>query len=237
MESVESVRMFVGGLPQHPRPPLNYQVVYSLEGVLDYYTTPVLVLEKGEVTEKEALTELEAVDFPAPLGTLEAFLTAGGASRMPYRYEGRIPTMCYKTLRYPGHATLVKAMRDLGLFDCEPVKVHGWMVSPREVFIATVGPHLVDAEGQDVVVLRVVVTGRSGGSAKTVTYELLDYYDAEHGVTAMMRTTGYSLAAVTRLQVEGAIRPGARTPYECVPVDAYVAALAQRGISIERREG
>lgn len=237
MDSVDSVRMLVGGLPQHPEPPLNYQVVYSLEGVLDYYTTPVLVLEKGQVAEKEALTEIESVEFPAPLGTLEAFLTAGGASRMPYQYKGKIASMTYKTLRYPGHAHLVKAMRDLGLFDSEPVKVHGWMVSPREVFIATVGPHLQDTGGHDLVSLRVVVSGEKGGKPKTVTYELLDFHDAERGVTAMMRTTGYSLAAVARLQVEGVIRPGARPPYECVPVDAYVRTLGERGIRIERREG
>jgi len=236
MDRVESVRMFVGGLPQEPRPPLNYQVVYSLEGVLDYYTTPVLVLENGKVVEKEALTEIESVDFPEPLGKLEAFLTAGGASRMPYRFEGKIPSMSYKTLRYPGHAHLVKAMRDLGLFDAEPVKVHGWMVSPREVFIATVGPHLEDQGGGDVVALRVVVTGTKGGKPNAVTYELLDFYDAERGVTAMMRTTGYSLAAMARLQVEGVIKPGARPPYECVPVDAYVRTLGERGIRIEKRE-
>ncbi|MBM4182942.1 MAG: saccharopine dehydrogenase, partial [Gemmatimonadetes bacterium] len=215
----------------------NYQVVYSLEGVLDYYTTPVLVLENGKVAEKEALTEVEAVDFPAPLGTLEAFLTAGGASRMPYLYQGKIASMSYKTLRYPGHAHLVKAMRDLGLFDAEPVKVHGWMVSPREAFIATVGPHLQDDGGHDLVALRVIVSGKRGGKARTITHELLDFHDAERGVTAMMRTTGYSLAAVARLQVEGVIRPGARPPYECVPVDAYVRTLGERGIRIERREG
>ncbi|MEQ1856963.1 MAG: saccharopine dehydrogenase C-terminal domain-containing protein [Longimicrobiales bacterium] len=237
MDAVEAVRMFVGGLPQHPHPPLNYQVVYSLEGVLDYYTTPVLVLEDGKVAEKESLTEVESIDFPVPLGTLEAFLTAGGASRMPYRYEGKVPSMSYKTLRYPGHAHLVKAMRELGLFDSEPVKVHGWMVSPREVFIATVGPHLQDDGGHDLVALRVVVTGTKDGKPKTVTYELLDFYDEERGVTAMMRTTGYSLAAVARLQVEGVIRPGARPPYDCVPVDAYVRNLGERGVRIERREG
>lgn len=237
LDATDSVRMFVGGLPQHPHPPLNYQVVYSLEGVIDYYTTPVLVLEKGAVAEKEALTELESVAFPAPLGTLEAFLTAGGVSRMPYQYQGKIASMTYKTLRYPGHAHLVRAMRDLGLFDTEPINVHGWMVSPREVFIATAGPHLAaGTDGGDLVALRVVITGSQSGKPKTITYELLDYQDDAAGVTAMMRTTGYSLAAVARLQVEGVIRPGARTPYECVPVDAYVRTLGERGIRIERRE-
>jgi lysine 6-dehydrogenase len=236
LDTTESVRMFAGGLPQDPHPPLNYQVVYSLEGVLDYYTTPVLVLENGEVAKKEALTEVEAVDFPEPVGRLEAFLTAGGASRMPYQYRGRIKSMSYKTLRYPGHAYLVKAMRDLGLYDDDPVRVDGWMVSPRDVFIATVGRKLAAESGGDLVALRVVVEGVKAGKRKTITYELLDLYDEGLGVTAMMRTTGYSLAAVARLQVEGLVPAGAHTPYESVPVDAYVRALGERGIKIERRE-
>ena len=237
MDRTHAVRMFVGGLPQEPEPPLNYQVVYSMEGVLDYYSTPVLVLEGGEVVEKDALTGLETVEFPEPIGRLEAFLTAGGISRMPYRYRGEIESMSYKTLRYPGHAYLMKAMRDLGLFDTEPVDVDGAKVSPRDVFIATVRPRLVRSKGRDLVAVRVVVEGTRDGAPKTVTYELLDLYDETLGVTAMMRTTGYSLAAITRLQVEGAIRLGVHAPWECVPADVYVRVLAERGVRIERREG
>ncbi|NIR36931.1 MAG: saccharopine dehydrogenase, partial [Actinobacteria bacterium] len=158
LDEVDSVRIFVGGLPQDPKPPLNYQIVYSMEGVLDYYTTPVLVLEGGAVVEKEALTEIEEVDFPEPVGRLEAFLTAGGISRMPYRYQGRIPSMTYKTLRYPGHARLMKAIRDLGLLDLEPVDVGGVEVRPRDAFIAAVTPKLLNPNGNDLVAMRVVVT-------------------------------------------------------------------------------
>ena len=237
MDETRSVRMLVGGLPQDPHPPLNYQVVYSMEGVLDYYTTPVLVLQGGEVVELEALTGLETVEFPEPVGTLEAFLTAGGVSRMPYRYRGEIAEMTYKTLRFPGHAYLMKSMRDLGLFDTEPIDVEGEPVSPRDVFIAAVTPHLVRPQGRDFVAMRVVVEGTRSGAPHEVTYELLDLYDAELGVTAMMRTTGYSLAAIVRLQVDGAIEPGVHTPWESVPADMYVSMLAERGVRIARREG
>ena len=237
LDDVEAVRIYVGGLPRHPQPPLNYQIAYSMEGVLDYYTTPVLVLEDGEVREKEALTEVEPVDFPAPVGRLEAFLTAGGISRMPYRYRGEIPSMTYKTLRYPGHAALMKAMRDLGLMDLEPVEVDGVRVVPRDVFIAVLTPKLRNPDGDDVVVMRVVVRGTRNGAPRTVTYEMIDEHDAETGVTAMMRTTGYSLAVTARLQASGAIRPGVHTPSECVPVDDYVSALEACGIKIERSIG
>lgn len=236
LDEVDSVRIYVGGLPQEPKPPLNYQIVYSMEGVLDYYTTPVLVLEDGEVAEKEALTGIEEVEFSAPLGKLEAFLTAGGISRMPYRYRGSIPSMTYKTLRYPGHAALMKSIRDLGLLDLEPVDVGGTPVRPRDAFIATVSPKLLNPDGDDLVAMRVVVAGRAAGAPRTITYEMVDHYDAETGVTAMMRTTGYSLAVTARLQASGAVEPGVHTPSECIPADRYVAALAECGIRIERSE-
>lgn len=236
LEETESVRIYVGGLPSQPEPPLNYRVAYSLEGVLDYYTTPVLKLEEGRVVTREALTEIEIVDFGPPLGELEAFLTAGGISRMPYDYEGRIPSMAYKTVRYPGHAELMKAMRDLGLLSDEPVEVDGCRVTPREMFIRTVGPRLTKPDAEDLVVLRVVVEGRAGGGRRTVRFDLLDRADMEHGISAMMRTTGYSLAAVARLQGAGRIAAGTHTPAGAVPIDAYLSDLAERGVVVRQTD-
>ncbi len=236
LDRVDSVKIFVGGLPQDPKPPLNYQIVYSMEGVLDYYTTPVLVLEDGAVVEKEALTGVEDIDFPEPVGRLEAFYTAGGISRMPYRYEGTIPSMAYKTLRYPGHAQLVKAMRDLGLFDLDPVKTGGTSVVPRDVFIDIVSPRLRNPDGNDLVAMRVEVEGAKWGEPKSVRFDLIDYYDAENGVTAMERTTGYSLAATAFMQAAGVVEPGVHTPAECIPVDRFIEELGGRGVKIERSE-
>ena len=238
LDEVDSVRILVGGLPQHPRPPLNYRVVYSLEGVLDYYTTRSIVLEEGEIREKEALSGMERVTFPEPVGELEAFHTAGGISTMPYRYRGRIPRMEYKTLRYPGHAEIMRAIRELGLLSQDAVLVNGCRVSPRSFFIKVVRPHLTSGAAEDLVALRVEVTGRSDGSDRTVRFDLLDRYDPEHDITAMMRTTGYSLAVTALMQVDGRIREtGVRTPDECVPPQAYIEELGRRGVVIERREG
>ena len=92
-DTVSAVRLYVGGLPQHPEPPLNYQLVYSLYGMLDYCTTPSWVLRHGARTQVVALSERETVHFDSPLGDLEAFHTAGGLSTMAFRYEGDIATM------------------------------------------------------------------------------------------------------------------------------------------------
>ena len=233
MDKVRSVKIYVGGLPQHPDAPLNYQIVYSLEGVLDYYTTLSWVLRDGKRTRVKALSEIEDVSFAAPVGTLEAFHTAGGLSTMAFRYEGRIPTMEYKTLRYPGHAHIMEAIRDLGLLDLTPVDVKGLKVIPRDVFVSAVGPRLTKPKGHDLVALRVTVEGSKDGKAKNVGWELLDYYDESHHISAMMRTTGYSLSITGQMQAKGEITPaGVHTPDECVNATTYMAELAKRGVVI-----
>ncbi len=232
LDETNSVELFVGGLPQHPQPPLNYQIVFSMEGVIDYATTPGLILEGGELKEVEPLGDLETLQFEE-LGELEAFNTAGGISTMPYRYQGAVDHMSYKTLRYPGHTHLMRAMRDIGLFSEDAIDVDGVQVVPRRAFIKAVTPHLANPAGEDLVVLRVDVKGVKDGETTGVRYELIDYYDAEHGVTAMMRTTGYSLAITAFLQARGQVNElGVRTPDQAMPADLYLRELARSGIEV-----
>jgi lysine 6-dehydrogenase len=235
LDSVDKVKIYVGGLPQHPEPPLNYMVVYSLEGALDYYTTPSWVLRDSKRAQVDALSELEDVSFPAPVGTLEAFHTGGGISTMPFAWEGKIPVMEYKTLRYPGHAAIMRPIRDLGLLDNTPIEMNGGghKISPRQAFIASVSPKLTKPQGKDLVALRVDVTGTKNGKPAGWRWQMVDRYDETRRVTAMMRTTGYSLAITGLMQVDGRVaQKGVRTPDECVPADAYVAELAGRGVMI-----
>lgn len=234
LDEVKAVRIKVGGLPQNPEPPLNYQIVYSIEGVLDYYTTLSWVLRDGKPTQVKALSEIEEIDFPG-VGGLEAFHTAGGLSTMAQRYEGQVPTMEYKTLRYPGHAKAMETIRDLGLLELTPVTLKdGTSVVPRDVFISIVGPRLKKdyKTSPDLVALRVEAEGVKDGKPTMFRWDLVDRYDAANGITAMERTTGYSLAITGQLQAEGAIAPGVHTPDESMPAERYIAELARRGIEI-----
>ena len=236
LDEADAVRIRVGGLPQHPEPPLNYQIVYSMAGVLDYYTTQSWVLRDGEPLEVEALSEVEPIRFPEPIGELEAFHTAGGLSTMAWTHRGSIRNMEYKTLRYPGHAEIMRTIRELGLLDLEPVRIGDQEVVPREAFIAVVGPKLMKPESPDLVALRVEVDGTRNGEATSVAYELVDRMDEETGVSAMERTTGYSLSITGQMQVDGRIsRHGAFTPDQGVPADHYMQELAERGVRIEKR--
>ena len=234
LDQAETVKVYVGGLPQHPEPPLNYQIVYSLEGALDYYTTPSWVLRGGKPVQVDALSELEAVDFPEPVGTLEAFHTGGGISTLPFAYQDKVDVMEYKTLRYPGHVAIMRPIRELGLLDNTPVEVKGKSVVPRDVFIATVHPKLHKPQGRDLVALQVMVSGRAAGKAAQVAFRLIDRYDAAHGISAMMRTTGYSLSITGQMQADGRVTAkGVHTPDEAIPFRAYVDELARRGVRIE----
>lgn len=231
LDVAERVKIYVGGLPQRPEPPLNYMVVYSLEGCLDYYTSRSWVLREGTRVQVDALSELEEVEFPSPWGTLEAFHTGGGISTMPFTWEGKVRTMEYKTLRYPGHVAIMKPIRDLGLIENEPIEVDGARVRPRAVFIAATSPALVRPDGKDLIALRVDVTGTKGGRPAGTRWQMVDLYDEEHRVTAMMRTTGYSLAITGIMLLDGRIpKPGVYAPDEIVPAAPMIAELAQRGV-------
>jgi lysine 6-dehydrogenase len=234
LDRAETVKVYVGGLPQNPEPPLNYQIVYSLEGALDYYTTPSWVLRGGKPVQVDALSDLESVEFPRPVGTLEAFHTGGGISTLPFAYEGKVDVMEYKTLRYPGHASVMRPIRELGLLDLAPIEVKGQSVVPRDFFIAAVRPKLYKPQGRDLVALQVQVTGQKGGKPAQVGFRLIDRYDAEHGISAMMRTTGYSLSITGQMQADGRVTAkGVLTPDEAIPFQPYVTELAKRGVRIE----
>ena len=237
LDEPDSVRIYVGGLPQEPRPPLEYQIVYSLHGVLDYYTTASWVLREGEPRQVEALSDIESVEFPLPVGTLEAFHTAGGLSTMAWSYQGKLRSMEYKTLRYPGHAEKMRTIRDLGLLDLEPVQVRGHSVVPREVFIACAEPRLKQSRPRDLVALRVEADGTCAGHRHRVIFDLLDYFDERTGLSAMERTTGFSLSITGQLQVQHRVRgAGVMTPDLAVPPDVYIEELQARNIRIRRRD-
>jgi lysine 6-dehydrogenase len=140
--------------------------------------------------------------------------------------------MEYKTLRYPGHLAVMRPIRELGLLDLTPIKVKGKEIVPRDAFIATVSPKLSKPSARDLVALRVDVRGE-GDNGKRASWELLDYYDEARGISAMMRTTGYSLSITGLMQADGRItNRGVSTPDEAVPFAAYVQELKTRGVDI-----
>src|SRR5947208_7205198 len=120
-DTLDEIHIRVGGLPLHPKPPLDYQLVFAVEGLINEYVERARVLRRGRIMEVDSMTELEELSFPPPFETMEAFQTSGGTSTLPETYDGRVRDLDYKTIRYPGHCAKFKTMIDLGLCSSEPV--------------------------------------------------------------------------------------------------------------------
>jgi lysine 6-dehydrogenase len=132
----------------------------------------------------------------------------------------------------------METIRDLGLLDLDPVEVKGLKVAPRDLFVTVVGPKLSKPKGKDLLALRVTVRGRKDGRPVERRFDLVDRYDEAHGISAMMRTTGYSLSITGQMQARHEVGPaGVWTPDECMPAEAYMRELRARGIELAESVG
>ncbi len=229
MDQPREVRIWVGGLPQDPQPPFNYGLYFPVEGLTMEYDGTATVLREGRRTELPPFAEVEAVQFPQPLGRCEAFITTAGASTCPWTYEGRLEVFQEKTVRYPGHAAMFGAFRELGLFSPEPVEVKGQAVVPQDLYHTLLEPRLRAAGNRDVVVLRVSCRGMDQGWETEVVLELMDLFDEATGFTAMERTTAFPAAVVAQLMARGETPRGAIRLELAVPPLPFLAQARRRG--------
>ncbi len=235
LDRTESVRIRVGGLQQQPRPPLNYSLVFSVEGLINEYVEPCMVLRNGKVTYEEPLTGFEQIDFPPPFGRLEAFNTSGGSSTLPLTYEGRVNNLDYKTIRYPGHGHTMWCMMKLGLMDSQVQEFDGVKIAPRRVLERLLEKNLPQS-GKDVTLLRVTIGGWKGTESRTIEYEMIDYYDDNTGLTSMMRTTAFPQTIATTMILDGTIKDrGVLPPERCIPPRPFIEELKRRGVSITQK--
>jgi len=230
MDVCREVQLRCGGLPQTPRPPLDYKLVFAISGLTVEYFGKAHILRDGKVVEIDTFSELEEIEFPAPVGRCEAFVTSGGASTAPLTFEGKVERYEYKTVRYPGHYAKFKVIKDLGLLELEPVRVGDVEVVPREVFHRVAAPRLEFPEDRDLVVVRATCRGLKNGKEITRRFDILDFHDESTGFSAMERTTGFSAAIVCEWVMDGKVAPGAHPLEQALPGKPFVDALVRRGI-------
>jgi lysine 6-dehydrogenase len=221
LQKLEEIHIRVGGLPQNPKPPLNYQMVFSVEGLINEYVEPARIIRDGKITTVESMTEIEELEFPPPFGKVEAFQTSGGTSTLPDTFLGRVRALDYKTIRYKGHCDKFKTMIDVGLCTGEARKMFG------DLLVRNL-PH----DEPDVVLVRVEVSG--GG--KALRYDIIDRYDEKSGLSAMMRTTAFPAAIVALMMARGQTTLKGALPQErCLDPELFVRELAARDIRITER--
>lgn len=235
LERIERYVCYVGGLPKVRRWPYEYKAVFSPIDVLEEYTRPARYIEHGREVVRPALSDVELLDLPG-VGTLEAFNTDG--LRTLARTLPEIPFMKEKTLRYPGHAELMRVFRESGFLDTAPVEIDGRPIAPIRLTSRLLFDQWQLQEGeQDLTVMQIVVEGRKNGKRLRYIYDLLDDYDVSTGTTSMARTTGYTCAAVVRqVACGGFSAPGIHPPEHVGQTpgcyQAVIADLARHDIDL-----
>ena len=206
---VKEVRVWDGGLPLKPTPPWNYNLFFNIEGLTNEYDGNAYFIRDAKVTEVPCFEDLEILDFPDSVGKLEAAVTSGGLSTMPWTYEGEIELLENKTLRYLGHWNEMILFRELGLFSRTPLEINNIKIVPREFYHRLLEPKLVTKEPSDICIMRTESIGIVDGDRVRKTVDCVEYFDKKTGFLAMEQWTGYHASMVMQHIMNGKIETGA----------------------------
>ncbi|MDH5762636.1 MAG: saccharopine dehydrogenase NADP-binding domain-containing protein [Nitrospinota bacterium] len=224
LDEPEDVYIWDGGLPQNPQPPWNYWLTFNFNGLINEYHGDAWFIRGGQPTPVACLTEIETLEFPQPLGMMEASVTSGGLSTAPWTFQNKLRRLENKTLRYPGHWEQFIAFQSLGLFETGEKEIAGQNMVPRELLKALLAPSLTpEPPVYDVCLIRTQATGRHNGSHASCTLDFLETYDIETGFTAMEQLTGWHASIIAIIAAQGHL------PHGAVPVE-----LALRGKTFDR---
>jgi lysine 6-dehydrogenase len=236
LDDFSEIRLRVGGIPVEPKPPLNYSLFSSVEGLINEYVEDATVIRNGKLMRVPSLQDVEEIEFPAPFGKLEAFNTAGGVSTLPATFGDRVTHLDLKTIRYIGHCDMVRMLKDLGLMDTRPLRLGHQQVRPRAI-LATMLERKLPKDEPDAVLVRVSVKGTKEGEPTEIVWELIDYMDEKTGLSAMMRTTAFPISIIAQMLVKGTIRSrGSLAQETSIPAAEFLSELKARGIDLKMTE-
>jgi len=237
--NIDDFKCMVGGLPKYPKPPFNYKAPFSPVDVIEEYTRPARLVRNGKQVTLPALSELELVEFE-DVGTLEAFNTDGLRTLIANFPD--IPNMAEKTLRYPGHASLIQTLKDIGYLDTEIDNNSAGTLSPLRLSTELFKKHWkLEQNEPEFTVMRINLSGENKYDSTRITYQydLFDEYDEKTGMSSMARTTGYTCTAAVKLVLEKKFNVKGISPPEHIGKDPdcfqeILAHYTERGISLKQ---
>jgi saccharopine dehydrogenase-like NADP-dependent oxidoreductase len=238
LDEVEDVTYYVTGLPSRPEEPFNYKIVFSPDDLIEEYVRPARTKTKGEILTVPALSGCKPVKFDIPgidLPEMEGFFTDGSRTLLDTIPS---PNVTEYTLRYPGTAARMEFLREVGIFDTEPVDVKGMKVRPRDLFGAIAYPKMKLERGEkEFTFYHVEVTGEKDGKRIQYRYSLYDERDMKTGYPSMSRTTGFPCVIVGRLIAEGILKMPGVNPPESVgknhkAVEIFIDEMKKRDVKI-----
>jgi saccharopine dehydrogenase-like NADP-dependent oxidoreductase len=210
-DELQDVRMRVGALPKFPSNALNYNLTWSTDGVINEYCEPCQAIVNGEMRETYPLEELE--EFSLDGVTYEAFNTSGGLGTLAETLKGKVRNLNYRTIRYPGHATIMKALlNDLRLRD-------------RRDVLRDILENALPTTLQDVVIIFVTVSGRKAGRLVQETYANKIYAANVNGRihSAIQITTAAAICAVLDMLAAGDLPQEGFIRQEDISLQAFLA--------------
>jgi saccharopine dehydrogenase-like NADP-dependent oxidoreductase len=209
-ERLDSVRLRVGALPAYPSNALNYNLTWSTDGVINEYIEPCEAIVDGRRCDVPALEEREEFSLDGVL--YEAFNTSGGLGTLCETLNGRVRTLNYRTIRYPGHAAIMKAL------------LHDLRLKDRREVLKDILEKSLPATMQDVVIVFVTVAGWRGGQLLQDTYAHKIYSGVVGGQlrSAIQITTASSLCAMLDLLAEGRLPQIGFVRQEEVPLASFL---------------
>jgi lysine 6-dehydrogenase len=226
----DALKIYVGGLPQKPLPPFNYQLVFSVEGLINEYSEPAKILRQGKLVTVEPLTEVEPFQMDG-FPELEAFHTSGGTSTLPETFQGKVGECFEKTLRYPGHVRMLRSLYDLGLFSSVKRAVNGTQMAPRQM-MSRLFEEKFTSEEPEVTLLRV----EAHHDNVVASFSMVDYTDPVTGLTSMMRTTAWPASIVLQMLIGGEVsKRGAVRQEVDIPAQLFLSEIALREVAISYR--
>jgi lysine 6-dehydrogenase len=224
LDKAETAVARVGGIPNIvccAHHPLRYMTTWSLEHVLREYSIKTQILKGGQKVEVQALTDEESFDFKEfdLEETLECAVTPGMPSFIHTHPE--LQYFAEKTVRWPGHYQGVRTLIECGLFDENPIDIHGVSISPREFLLKVINPLVRPDEGDgDVCVMYNTVTGEKDRKPYKIEYFMWQEPDREF--SAMARVTSYPASIGAKLVASGKLeQKGIRAPEECIFGENY----------------
>ena len=230
---IDSFECMVGGLPKKRVKPFEYKAPFSPIDVIEEYTRPARYVENGFVVTKPALSDAELINFEH-VGTLESFNTDGLRSILFTMKH--IPDMKEKTLRYPGHISLIQAMMQAGFFNEEEINVKGKTVRPIDLTSALLFDQWKAEPGDaEFTIMKIIIKGKEKGEQKNIEYLLYDEYDAATQTPSMSRTTGYACNAFANLIINKKFEKKGVFPPELIGHDEacfrfVINYLKERGV-------
>jgi saccharopine dehydrogenase-like NADP-dependent oxidoreductase len=188
---LDELRLRVGALPRYPTNSLGYNLTWSTDGVINEYCEPCEAIVEGELRQTAALEGLEALALDGV--AYEAFNTSGGLGTLCETFAGQVRNLNYRTIRYPGHAAIMKTLLD------------DLRLRERRHILKDILETALPATVQDVVIIFVTASGMRNGALAQETYahRVQAGQAAGRPASAIQITTASAVCAVLDLLAHG----------------------------------